>query len=136
MIINKLIMTTKHFLLISGALLLIRCGNPAKNDTMTSDKSDLKDSCCVKNKADKKSEISSQSLITCPNCAHEKMETLPTDVCVIKYKCEKCSTEMTPIGNDCCVFALTGHISVRQCNKKSELVSESSEIVILPFPLS
>lgn len=101
-------MTIKHFLLITGTLLLIRCGDPAKNDTMTSDKADSKDSCCAKNSADENNQVSMQSLITCPECGHKKMETMPTDVCVIKYNCEKCGAELRPKGEDCCVFCTYG----------------------------
>lgn len=42
--------------------------------------------------------------ITCPYCGFKKIETLPTEVCQIKYTCENCKKELTPEGDDCCVF--------------------------------
>ncbi|QII13816.1 hypothetical protein KsCSTR_44370 [Candidatus Kuenenia stuttgartiensis] len=29
-----------------------------------------------------------QSVITCPNCGHQKKETMPTDACQYFYECE------------------------------------------------
>ncbi|MHB8259078.1 MAG: GDCCVxC domain-containing (seleno)protein [Bacteroidia bacterium] len=49
-----------------------------------------------------------QSEITCPKCGHKKTETMPTDVCVIKYTCEKCQAELQPKQGDCCVFCSYG----------------------------
>lgn len=48
------------------------------------------------------------SQITCPECGYKKKETMPTDVCVIRYTCEKCGTEMQPKNGDCCVFCTYG----------------------------
>lgn len=112
-------MTIKYFsLLIIGILLLSRCGNSTKNNTMTINKADAKDSCCSKDSTAKKMEIVIQSEITCPKCGHRKMETMPTDVCVIKYNCEKCQVEMRPKEGDCCVFCTYGTHkcpSMQQC---------------------
>ena len=49
-----------------------------------------------------------QSEITCPNCGNKKMEALPTDVCLIKYKCANCDTVLFPKEGDCCVFCTYG----------------------------
>lgn len=49
-----------------------------------------------------------QSEITCPNCNHKKMETLPTEVCLLKYTCGKCKTDLFPKEGDCCVFCSYG----------------------------
>jgi len=105
---TKNIMTIKYFSLIIGGLLLIQCGNSTKNSTMTSENANSKDSGYVKKTADKENEISMQSEITCPKCGHKKMETMPTDVCVIKYTCEKCQAELQPKDGDCCVFCTYG----------------------------
>lgn len=51
-----------------------------------------------------------QSEITCPKCGHRKMETLPTDVCLLKYTCEKCKADFFPKNGDCCVFCSYGSI--------------------------
>jgi DNA-directed RNA polymerase subunit RPC12/RpoP len=49
-----------------------------------------------------------KSEITCPHCGHKKMETLPTEVCLIRYTCENCNQELTPLGDDCFVFCTYG----------------------------
>lgn len=48
------------------------------------------------------------SEITCPECGHKKKETMPEDVCVIRYTCEKCKAELHPADGDCCVFCTYG----------------------------
>ena len=53
--------------------------------------------------------------ITCPHCGHKKIELLPTEVCQIKYQCEKCHKTLTPKGNDCCVFCT---YSTHKCPSK------------------
>lgn len=52
--------------------------------------------------------VSATSIITCPKCGHKKKEILPTDVCLIRYTCEKCHAEMLPKNGDCCVFCTYG----------------------------
>ena len=42
--------------------------------------------------------------ITCPGCAHAAPETMPTDCCVVAYKCLGCGTVLRPKAGDCCVF--------------------------------
>ena len=49
-------------------------------------------------------EKSDTCVITCPHCGHKKTETLPTEVCQIKYTCTNCQKVLTPEGDDCCVF--------------------------------
>ena len=39
-----------------------------------------------------------QSIIKCPNCNHEKAETMPTDSCQFYYECEKCKSILKPKG--------------------------------------
>lgn len=75
---------------------------------MTTDNKNPKDTCCSNDKTKVGGQIVMQSEITCPKCGHKKMETMPTDVCVIKYNCEKCNTEMLPKDGDCCVFCTYG----------------------------
>ena len=106
---DKFRMTTKSFFLITAVtLFFVQCTNPTQNTSMTPDKSDSKDSCCSKDRADKKTETAIQSEITCPHCGHKKTETMPTDVCVIKYNCDKCGAELRPKKGDCCVFCTYG----------------------------
>ena len=49
-----------------------------------------------------------KSLITCPKCQFEKLETMPTDSCQYFYECEKCKTLLKPKPGDCCVFCSYG----------------------------
>ncbi|MDZ7846504.1 MAG: GDCCVxC domain-containing (seleno)protein [Owenweeksia sp.] len=49
-----------------------------------------------------------KSIITCPNCGHEKQEEMPTDSCQYFYECEKCETFLKPKAGDCCVYCSYG----------------------------
>lgn len=64
-----------------------------------------KEECCT---PEGKNKSSNTSEITCPECGHQAMEELPTDVCQIKYDCKECGTVLTPDENDCCVFCTYG----------------------------
>ncbi len=48
------------------------------------------------------------SLITCPFCGHQKMETMPVDACQYFYACEGCEQVLKPKPGDCCVFCSYG----------------------------
>jgi hypothetical protein len=97
-------MKVKLLLGVAIAFIFIQCGGPSINNP-TVEKA-TEDSCCVKNI--NKNEVAGQSMITCPECGHQKMETMPEDVCLLKYNCEKCQTELRPQNNDCCVFCSYG----------------------------
>ena len=84
-------------------VLLCQCTNTTKVDNMEKDKKS--EACC---KVNSKTDPSETSEITCPHCGHKKIEKLPTEVCVIKYTCEKCHQELTPKKGDCCVFCTYG----------------------------
>ncbi len=49
-------------------------------------------------------EIYYESTITCPNCGYSYKETMPSDSCLVYYKCKKCGYIMRPKDGDCCVF--------------------------------
>ncbi|KAB2880142.1 hypothetical protein F9K33_06585 [bacterium] len=49
-----------------------------------------------------------QSIITCPNCQHQKEETMPDDACMFFYTCENCGIKLRPQNGDCCVFCSYG----------------------------
>ncbi|WP_252929599.1 GDCCVxC domain-containing (seleno)protein [Aliihoeflea sp. 40Bstr573] len=51
-----------------------------------------------------------QSAITCPECGHERIETMPTDACQFFYDCAGCGTLMRPRPGDCCVYCSYGSI--------------------------
>jgi len=50
------------------------------------------------------------STITCPECGHQKKETMPTDACQWFYECESCHALLKPLEGDCCVFCSYGDV--------------------------
>lgn len=65
-----------------------------------------------KNKKEKSEKPNHQnplkSEISCPKCRVKKWVTMPTDVCLIKYKCTNCKAILYPKDGDCCVFCSYG----------------------------
>ena len=55
--------------------------------------------------------INLQSVITCPNCKHQREETMPTNACQFFYECEQCKTIIRPKAGDCCVFCSFGTVA-------------------------
>jgi len=51
-----------------------------------------------------------QSLLTCPKCGFQKMETMPTNACQFFYQCEQCNTMLKPKPGDCCVYCSYGSV--------------------------
>lgn len=51
-----------------------------------------------------------QSVIICPNCGFQKVETMPEDSCQFFYQCEQCKTILKPKEGDCCVFCSYGSV--------------------------
>jgi hypothetical protein len=51
-----------------------------------------------------------QSILTCPNCSHQKEETMPTDSCAFFYQCESCKANLKPKEGDCCVYCSYGSV--------------------------
>lgn len=54
--------------------------------------------------------ITLRSTITCPDCGHAAVETMPVDACQVRYTCAHCSLEMRPKPGDCCVFCSFGSV--------------------------
>ncbi|MEQ9042576.1 MAG: GDCCVxC domain-containing (seleno)protein [Alphaproteobacteria bacterium] len=52
--------------------------------------------------------VETVSVITCPECGHEKAETMPVEACVYFYECEGCGVLLKPKRGDCCVFCSYG----------------------------
>jgi hypothetical protein len=50
------------------------------------------------------------SVITCPNCAAARIETMPADACRIVYECTGCGARLRPREGDCCVFCSYGSV--------------------------
>ncbi|MCK5359095.1 MAG: hypothetical protein KAJ95_00630 [Gammaproteobacteria bacterium] len=56
------------------------------------------------------SEIELKSELTCPQCGHKSIETMPTDNCLYYYDCQGCGTLLKPTQGDCCVFCSYGTV--------------------------
>ena|SRR5687767_14921351 len=50
------------------------------------------------------------SEITCPDCGFKKVEELPTEICLLKYTCQKCKKDLFPKDGDCCVYCSYGNV--------------------------
>ena len=48
--------------------------------------------------------------LTCPNCAHQATEAMPTDACRFFYDCMNCGARLKPKPGDCCVFCSYGSV--------------------------
>ena len=51
-----------------------------------------------------------QSEITCPQCGHREVETMPTNACQFFYDCRGCGDLLKPLSGDCCVFCSYGTV--------------------------
>ncbi len=51
------------------------------------------------------------STITCPQCGHAAVETMPTDACQFFYDCAGCGSLLRPKPGDCCVFCSYGDLA-------------------------
>ncbi len=51
-----------------------------------------------------------QSILTCPSCRHQAVETMPTDACQFFYDCKSCGVRLKPRAGDCCVFCSYGSV--------------------------
>ncbi|MDP2818865.1 MAG: GDCCVxC domain-containing (seleno)protein [Polaromonas sp.] len=50
------------------------------------------------------------STLTCPACAHQKAEQMPTEACQWFYECGQCHALLRPKRGDCCVFCSYGSV--------------------------
>ena len=55
-----------------------------------------------------------QSVITCPHCATQRSELMPTDACRFFYTCTGCGAMLRPKAGDCCVFCCTARFRAHQ----------------------
>lgn len=46
--------------------------------------------------------------LTCPQCGHQSVETMPTSACQFFYQCKGCDVVLSPNEGDCCVFCSYG----------------------------
>ncbi len=55
-------------------------------------------------------EIAPDSELTCPQCGHQSLETMPINNCLFYYECKGCGTLLCPLPGDCCVFCSYGNV--------------------------
>nr|WP_251370540.1 GDCCVxC domain-containing (seleno)protein [Lysobacter luteus] len=55
-------------------------------------------------------ELTLQSILTCPECGHRAVETMPTTACQFFYECSNCGAMLRPKKGDCCVFCSYGTV--------------------------
>ena len=51
-----------------------------------------------------------ESVLTCPQCGHARLEVMPTDACQYFHECENCRAVLRPKAGDCCVFCSYGSV--------------------------
>jgi hypothetical protein len=51
-----------------------------------------------------------ESILTCPDCGHQALETMPIDACQFFYDCKGCGKRLKPLPGDCCVFCSYGSV--------------------------
>jgi hypothetical protein len=51
-----------------------------------------------------------ESVLRCPECGFEKLETMPTDACQYFYECTNCKALLKPLAGHCCVFCSFGSV--------------------------
>ena len=51
-----------------------------------------------------------ESEITCPECRHKQLETMPTNACAFFYECTNCKKLLKPQKGDCCVYCSYGTV--------------------------
>ena len=54
--------------------------------------------------------IEVESRITCPECGHAALETMPINACQWFYDCKGCGAVLRPKAGDCCVFCSYGTV--------------------------
>jgi len=51
-----------------------------------------------------------QGTLTCPQCGHRSVHTMPTDACLFFLDCPGCGGLLKPKPGDCCVFCSWGDV--------------------------
>jgi rubredoxin len=54
--------------------------------------------------------VSLESNLTCPHCGATRLETMPTDACIVRYECSTCGSLLRPRAGHCCVFCSYGSV--------------------------
>ena len=56
------------------------------------------------------SDVTLESVLSCPHSGFTKQESMPTDACQFYYECSNCMTLLRPDPGDCCVFCSFGSV--------------------------
>ena len=64
--------------------------------------------------------IITTSIVTCPECGHQKEEEMPTDACQFFYECENCKAVLKPKEGDCCVYCSYGSVKCPPVQKNNK----------------
>ena len=56
-------------------------------------------------------DVVAESTITCPQCGHVEVETMPTNACQWFYDCKGCGALLKPQEGDCCVYCSYGDVA-------------------------
>jgi hypothetical protein len=56
------------------------------------------------------SELTLESVLTCPKCGFASAETMPTEACQFFYECKGCGLLLKANPGDCCVFCSFGSV--------------------------
>lgn len=54
--------------------------------------------------------IATTSTLTCPECGHASVETMPSDACAYFHECGHCGVLLKLKAGDCCVFCSYGSV--------------------------
>lgn len=54
--------------------------------------------------------VERRSTLTCPQCGHAAVETMPLDACQFFYDCAGCGAVLKPEPGDCCVYCSYGSV--------------------------
>lgn len=49
--------------------------------------------------------VNLKSVVTCPECGHQKEEQMPEDACTFFYECEDCHAILKPKQGDCVYYS-------------------------------
>ena len=66
--------------------------------------------------------------VTCPNCGHQKAETMPTNACVHFYECTGCGTVLHPKPGIAASFARTGRADARPAKLKGRNYADAGVV--------
>ncbi len=98
----------KKIAFLSLSFLSLGCAHPTAKESLKSSLKDTLKTLGQKDSTNINKSITLNSEITCPKCNFKKSEILPHDVCVLKYSCQNCKTELRPKEGDCCVYCTYG----------------------------